>query len=69
VRAVFESETAQPLGAPAEGRNPSQITNQPTSQRDQGRFRLDNTGIRYMVLNRANYVFTSFRSPELRQPI
>jgi hypothetical protein len=37
VRAVFESETAQPLGAPAEGRNPSQITNQPTSQRDQGR--------------------------------
>jgi hypothetical protein len=33
------------------------------------RFRLDNTGIRYMVLNRANYVFSSFRSPELRQPI
>lgn len=38
---------------------------------DEGRLQseLDNTRIRYMVLNRANYVFSSFRSPELRQPI
>jgi hypothetical protein len=32
------------------------------------RFRLDNTRIRYTLLGRANYVFSSFRSPELSQP-
>ena len=37
--------------------------------RDLGHSRLDNTGIRYSVLARANYAFSSFRSPELRQPI
>ena len=36
---------------------------------DLGYFRLDNTRIRYMVLDRANYVFSSFRSSELRQSI
>lgn len=34
-----------------------------------GRFRLDNAGIRYSVLIRANYAFSSFRSSELRQSI
>jgi len=32
-------------------------------------FRLDNTGIRYTVLIRASYAFSSFRSSELRQSI
>jgi hypothetical protein len=34
-----------------------------------GYFRLDNTRIRYTVVRRANYAFTSFRSSELRQSI
>jgi hypothetical protein len=37
---------------------PSQVAN-----------RLDKTGIRYMLLGRANYAFSSFRSSELRQLI
>jgi hypothetical protein len=48
---------------------PLSVRRKAQARPDLGHFRLDNTRIRHTLLDRANHLFSSFRSSELRQSI